>query len=158
MKYVYWQLVWEAGCVPADRKCCNIWLAALFWVISFERLNGLNPDKIHVIIGQEAEQVRATFPNESDINWVLQEERLGTGHAVMQAMDDFSPDSRILILLSDAPLITLDTLKAMLKLDCDLGVLSVDMDDPYNYGRIIRDLDGAVTAIIEERDATDEQP
>jgi bifunctional UDP-N-acetylglucosamine pyrophosphorylase/glucosamine-1-phosphate N-acetyltransferase len=122
-----------------------------------DTLDELSADKIHVVIGQEAEQVRAKFQDASHINWVLQEERLGTGHAVMQVSDDFSPDACVLILLSDAPLITKDTLNAMLQLDCDLGVLSVDMDDPHNYGRIIRDSDGAVTAIVEERDATDEQ-
>ena len=122
-----------------------------------DTLDELSADKIHVVIGQEADQVRGTFQDASHINWVLQEERLGTGHAVMQVSDDFSPDACVLILLSDAPLITKDTLNAMLQLDCDLGVLSVDMDDPHNYGRIIRDSGGAVTAIVEERDATDEQ-
>jgi bifunctional UDP-N-acetylglucosamine pyrophosphorylase / glucosamine-1-phosphate N-acetyltransferase len=122
-----------------------------------DTLDGLSPDKIHVVIGQEAELVRASFPNISNVNWVLQKDRLGTGHAVLQAVEDFSSDARVLILLSDAPLITEETLNAMLQLDCDLGVLSVDMVDPHNYGRIIRDSSGAVTAIVEERDATDEQ-
>jgi bifunctional UDP-N-acetylglucosamine pyrophosphorylase/glucosamine-1-phosphate N-acetyltransferase len=120
-------------------------------------LDGLNPGKIHVVIGQEARQVRDTFANVSNVSWVLQEERLGTGHAVMQAMESFSRDARVLILLSDAPLISVETLKAMLQLDCDLGVLSVDMENPFNYGRIIRDASGAVNAIVEERDATEEQ-
>lgn len=120
-------------------------------------LKGLDPDRVHVIIGQEAEQVRTAFKHDASVNWVLQQEQLGTGHAVMQVVEEFSPDARVLILLSDAPLISLDTLKAMLQLDCDLGVLSVDMENPTNYGRIIRDDSGAVTAIVEERDATDEQ-
>ena len=120
-------------------------------------LKRLDPDRVHVVIGQEAEQVRTAFKHDASVNWVLQQEQLGTGHAVMQVVEEFSPDARVLILLSDAPLISLDTLKAMLQLDCDLGVLSVDMENPTNYGRIIRDDSGAVTAIVEERDATDEQ-
>jgi len=120
-------------------------------------LKRLDPDRVHVVIGQEAEQVRTAFKHDASVNWVLQQEQLGTGHAVMQVVEEFSPDARVLILLSDAPLISLDTLKAMLQLDCDLGVLSVDMENPTNYGRIIRDDSGAVIAIVEERDATDEQ-
>ncbi len=120
-------------------------------------LERLEPTKIHIVIGQEAEQIKAAFPNDEKINWVMQHERLGTGHAVMQAADQFSMDSRLLILLGDAPLVSLETLQSMLDLDSDLGVLSVDMPDPFNYGRILRDDRNQVIAIVEERDATAEQ-
>ncbi len=122
-----------------------------------DTVNELDPLSVHVVIGQEAQQVQSAFADRENINWVLQEERLGTGHAVMQAADGFSPDSKVLILLGDAPLVSVDTLRSMLALECDLGVLTVDQEDPFNYGRIIRDSDGKVLAIVEERDATDEQ-
>lgn len=129
---------------------------------SLEKLNAtlnvtLNVTRVHVVIGQQADLIRAAFPDEKNVNWVIQEERLGTGHAVMQAGHHFCDDSRVLILLGDAPLVSVTTLKAMLQLDCDLGILSVDMDDPHHYGRIIRDADGNVTEIVEERDATAKQ-
>ncbi len=117
----------------------------------------LDSVRVHVVIGQEADQVRQAFLNRENVNWVMQEERRGTGHAVMQAASYFSADSRVLILLGDAPLISIETVDAMLKLDCDLGILSVDVEDPYNYGRILRDAGANVIAIVEERDATEQQ-
>lgn len=117
----------------------------------------LDSVRVHVVIGQEADQVRQAFLNRENVNWVIQEERRGTGHAVMQAASYFSADSRVLILLGDAPLISIETVDAMLKLDCDLGILSVDVEDPYNYGRILRDAGANVIAIVEERDATEQQ-
>jgi bifunctional UDP-N-acetylglucosamine pyrophosphorylase/glucosamine-1-phosphate N-acetyltransferase len=122
-----------------------------------QTLKLLNASRVHVVIGQEADQIQNAFADVKNVNWVRQEQRLGTGHAVMQAASDFSNDSRVLILLGDAPLISVATLNAMLQLDCDLGVLSVDMDDPFNYGRILRDAGNNVTAIVEETDATAEQ-
>lgn len=123
----------------------------------FDTIEMLGAVRVHVVVGQEADQIIDAFPDVINVNWVMQDERLGTGHAVMQAASHFSIDSRVLILLSDAPLISVETLKAMLQLDCDLGVLSVDMDNPFNYGRILRDAGANVTAIVEERDATDQQ-
>ncbi len=117
----------------------------------------LNPLSVHVVVGQEARQVESTFAHQDKINWILQKERLGTGHAVMQAVDSFSQGSTVLVLLGDAPLVSLVTLRSMLALDCDLGILTVDQQDPFNYGRIIRNDEGKVLAIVEERDATDKQ-
>ena len=74
----------------------------------------------------------------------------------MQALPDFNPSSRVLILLGDAPLLKLQTMKTMLAATCDLGVLTVDRSDPFNYGRIIRDGEQLVS-IIEERDADEAQ-
>ena len=126
----------------------------LFHLLRTVKACGLS--RVHVVIGQEAEQVKSAFPEE-DVNWVMQEKRLGTGHAVVQATEHFAPDSRVIILLGDAPLITSTTLEALVGLECDLGVLSVDMIEPFNYGRIVRDATGNVSAIVEERDATEEQ-
>jgi bifunctional UDP-N-acetylglucosamine pyrophosphorylase / glucosamine-1-phosphate N-acetyltransferase len=117
----------------------------------------LKPSRIHIVVGEGSDLVQAAFPGAGNVNWVMQAERLGTGHAVLQAAEHFSPDSHMVILLGDAPLLSIGTLTGLTQLDCDLGVLTVDMDDPRNYGRIIRDSDGNLTAIVEERDATDDQ-
>lgn len=116
----------------------------------------LNPTKIHVIIGQGAEDVKAAFAERQDINWVHQAERLGTGHAMQQAAPSISPDANVLILLGDAPMIEAQTLKELISQPAALAVLSVDMFDPFNYGRIIRDGE-KVLQIVEEKDANDVQ-
>lgn len=116
----------------------------------------LNPHKVHVVVGQGAEQVKAAFID-LDIQWALQTDQRGTGHAVMQALPNVSDDSLLLILAGDGPLISVDTLRSLLQSDAALTVLTVDQSDPTHYGRIIRDDAGAITEIVEERDATDAQ-
>ena len=116
----------------------------------------LNPHKVHVVVGQGAEQVKAAFID-LDIQWALQADQRGTGHAVMQALPNVSDDSLLLILAGDGPLISVDTLRSLLQSDAALTVLTVDQSDPTHYGRIIRDDAGAITEIVEERDATDAQ-
>ncbi len=116
----------------------------------------LNPHKVHVVVGQGAEQVQAAFID-LDIQWALQADQRGTGHAVMQALPNVSDDSLLLILAGDGPLISVDTLRSLLQSDAALTVLTVDQSDPTHYGRIIRDDAGAITEIVEERDATDAQ-
>ena len=103
-----------------------------------------------------AEQVQAAFID-LDIQWALQADQRGTGHAVMQALPNVSDDSLLLILAGDGPLISVDTLRSLLQSDAALTVLTVDQSDPTHYGRIIRDDAGAITEIVEERDATDAQ-
>lgn len=114
----------------------------------------LQPAATHVVVGQGADLVKNACGG--DVNWVRQEKRLGTGHAVQQVAPHLDPDARVLILLGDAPLIEVDTMRAMLEVDADLAVLTVNMDNPYNYGRILRRGD-QVVAIVEEVDATTEQ-
>ncbi|MDB4069366.1 NTP transferase domain-containing protein, partial [Pseudomonadales bacterium] len=116
----------------------------------------LNPHKVHVVVGQGAEQVQAAFADQ-DIQWALQAEQRGTGHAVMQALPNVSDDSLLLILAGDGPLISVDTLRTLLQSAAALTVLTVDQADPTHYGRIIRDAAGAITEIVEERDATPTQ-
>ena len=116
----------------------------------------LNPHKVHVVVGQGAEQVKAAFID-LDIQWALQTDQRGTGHAVMQALPNVSDHSLLLILAGDGPLISVDTLRSLLQSDAALTVLTVDQSDPTHYGRIIRDDAGAITEIVEERDATDAQ-
>lgn len=122
-----------------------------------DTLEVLKPSRIHVVVGEGSGHIQAAFHNVKNVNWVMQAERLGTGHAVLQAATHFSPTSRVIMLLGDAPLVSIETLTALMQLDCDLGVLTVDLDDPCNYGRILRDAEGNLTAIVEERNATVEQ-
>jgi bifunctional UDP-N-acetylglucosamine pyrophosphorylase/glucosamine-1-phosphate N-acetyltransferase len=117
----------------------------------------IHADDICVVYGHGGERVRAAFPSPS-IRWALQAERLGTGHALLQAMPGTPQHNRVLVLFGDVPLLTAATLQVMFdaaKSD-DLLVLTVDMEDPTGYGRILRDGDG-VTGIVEEKDASDAQ-
>lgn len=113
----------------------------------------LAPSRIHVVIGKGADQVKSAFADR-DINWVLQAEQQGTGHAVMQALPFVADDARLLILLGDAPLVSATTMMAMINEPADLAVLTVDQPDPTNYGRILRSESGTITRIVEERDAS----
>ncbi|MDC6451006.1 bifunctional UDP-N-acetylglucosamine diphosphorylase/glucosamine-1-phosphate N-acetyltransferase GlmU, partial [Pseudomonadales bacterium] len=121
-----------------------------------DTVQGISPEQVHVVIGNGADQVKQAF-NRSKINWVLQEEQRGTGHAVMQALPDIAEDARILILLGDAPLIDVETIMTLVSADCDLGILTVNLENPFNYGRIVRGDGEQVRAIVEEKDATEAQ-
>ncbi len=117
----------------------------------------LSPASIQVVIGHGAEQVEQTLAA-PDLAFVLQAEQLGTGHAVAQALPVLSADN-VLILYGDVPLIQVDTLNALLA-RCDdqrLALLTVLLDDPTGYGRIVRDEAGQVVAIVEHKDASAEQ-
>ena len=116
----------------------------------------LNPDKIHVVVGPEIDAVRQSFPSQN-INWVTQTARLGTGHAVMQVMPYLGKDVRVLILLGDAPLITANTMQELVNSYAPLTVLTSTIDNPHGYGRILRDHGESISAIVEERDATQQQ-
>lgn len=122
-----------------------------------ETVGRIGVDEIHVVIGRQGEDIQRAFPGCANIRWVFQTEQLGTGHAVNQAMPDIEPDARVLILLGDAPLVTAETLSRLANADCDLGILTVELDDPSNYGRILRSPAGGVERIVEERDADEEE-
>jgi len=117
----------------------------------------LQPHSIHVVIGHGAEVVRELLAA-PDLNFVLQAEQLGTGHAVAQALPALSGE-RVLILYGDVPLIAAETLQRLLGLvsDQQLGLLTVQLADPTGYGRIVRGADGQVEAIVEHKDANAEQ-
>ena len=116
----------------------------------------LKPKFINVVYGHGGEQVQNAI-NDSDVNWVLQKEQLGTGHAVAQVSDQLSDDELVLILYGDVPLIHLDTLADLLKQASDgISLLTVHLDNPQGYGRIVRDKKGQVENITEEKDANDE--
>ncbi|WP_185265865.1 bifunctional UDP-N-acetylglucosamine diphosphorylase/glucosamine-1-phosphate N-acetyltransferase GlmU [Halopseudomonas xiamenensis] len=118
----------------------------------------LLPQGIHVVIGHGAERVRQTL-NAADLNWVLQSEQLGTGHAVAQALPHISGADQVLVLYGDVPLLQVETLKGLVQQAGNqaLGMLTVVMQDPTGYGRIIRDQAGQVQAIVEQKDASAEQ-
>ena len=115
----------------------------------------LDPQRIHVVIGHGAEAVRERLAAD-DLNFVLQDKQLGTGHAVAQAVPFIESDT-VLILYGDVPLIEVDTLQRLLKKVApqQLGLLTVELDDPTGYGRIVRDAAGKVTAIVEQKDANE---
>ncbi|MCF4995251.1 UDP-N-acetylglucosamine diphosphorylase/glucosamine-1-phosphate N-acetyltransferase [Pseudomonas syringae] len=117
----------------------------------------LEPQRIHVVIGHGADAVRERLAAD-DLNFVLQDKQLGTGHAVAQAVPFIESDT-VLILYGDVPLIEVDTLQRLLKRvgPEQLGLLTVKLDDPTGYGRIVRDADGKVTAIVEQKDANEAQ-
>jgi bifunctional UDP-N-acetylglucosamine pyrophosphorylase/glucosamine-1-phosphate N-acetyltransferase len=114
----------------------------------------LQPQSIQVIIGHGAEAVRERLAGD-DLNFVLQMEQLGTGHAVAQALPALSAE-RVLILYGDVPLIQLETLQRLLLQvgPQQLALLTVQLPDPTGYGRIVRDQTGVVQAIVEHKDAT----
>lgn len=122
-----------------------------------ETARQLEPQGIHVVIGHGAEKVRERLQAE-DLNFVVQPEQLGTGHAVAQALPSLSA-SRVLILYGDVPLIEAQTLQRLLQQVTaeQLALLTVELADPTGYGRILRDAHGQVTAIVEHKDATPEQ-
>ncbi|WP_313514417.1 bifunctional UDP-N-acetylglucosamine diphosphorylase/glucosamine-1-phosphate N-acetyltransferase GlmU [Pseudomonas sp.] len=117
----------------------------------------LQPQGIHVVIGHGADAVRERLAAD-DLSFVMQREQLGTGHAVAQAAPALSAE-RVLILYGDVPLIQVETLQRLLqKVDDDhLALLTVELSNPTGYGRIVRDAAGAVSAIVEHKDATPEQ-
>ncbi|WP_397380428.1 bifunctional UDP-N-acetylglucosamine diphosphorylase/glucosamine-1-phosphate N-acetyltransferase GlmU [Pseudomonas sp.] len=117
----------------------------------------LKPQGIHVVIGHGAELVRERLAAD-DLNFVLQSEQLGTGHAVAQALPALSAE-RVLILYGDVPLIEVETLQRLLQQvsEQQLGLLTVNLKDPTGYGRIVRDEQGVVKAIVEHKDASAQQ-
>ncbi|QSX74673.1 bifunctional UDP-N-acetylglucosamine diphosphorylase/glucosamine-1-phosphate N-acetyltransferase GlmU [Lysobacter arenosi] len=116
----------------------------------------LGADGIHVVYGHGGEQVRAAFADQTDLHWTEQEQRLGTGHALQQAMPTVPQDARVLVLYGDVPLITDETLKHLLAAPGRIAVLVADLEDPTGYGRIVRDPQGRVGRIVEHKDADDE--
>ncbi len=120
----------------------------------------LKPASIHVVFGHGGGRVREAFPD-GDLSWALQAEQLGTGHAVSQAIPDIPDENRVLVLCGDVPLVDAATLQGVVgepgESRSDLSLISALLDDPYGYGRVLRDGHGAVREIVEEKDATDEQ-
>jgi len=118
----------------------------------------LQPAMICVVYGHGGAQVQAALRHE-ELDWILQAEQLGTGHAVMQAMAVIPDDHTVLVLYGDVPLIRAGTLEKLIERaeQGALAVLTVDLDDAAGYGRIVRDGQGRVSAIVEQHDADSAQ-
>ena len=115
----------------------------------------LGPARIVVVYGHGGEQVRQAL-DADDIAWALQEPQLGTGHALLQALPHLDPTQPTLVLYGDVPLIRSETLRGLIAAagDAALALLTVRLANPRGYGRIVR-VDGAITRIVEEKDADD---
>ena len=114
----------------------------------------LKPSKVVVVYGYGGDAVPSAFAHE-DIIWVEQKEQLGTGHAVLQASPHLDLDGTTLILLGDVPLLNQQSCLALLYKTKALGLLTVSKQKPAGYGRIVRDANQQILAIVEHKDATD---
>lgn len=119
-------------------------------------------DRVIVVVGYRAEDVRATLAGRSRIEFALQEEQLGTGHAVMACRDQLQRhDGPVLVVTGDSPMTQSDSVAALLaEFDktptaCILG--TAHKDDPFGLGRIVRDQRGDFVGIVEEKDATEQE-
>jgi bifunctional UDP-N-acetylglucosamine pyrophosphorylase / glucosamine-1-phosphate N-acetyltransferase len=117
----------------------------------------VQPERIVVVHGHGGDDVCAVFPD-PDLAWAHQAEQRGTGHALAQALPALAGDGSILVLCGDVPLITAETLQALLAGTGEgVGLLTVQVEDPTGYGRIVRGDDGGVLRIVEHRDASAEE-
>ena len=122
-----------------------------------EGARALNADSIIVVVGHGADQVKAAFSAQQDLQFALQQPQLGTGHAVQQAqslLKEDGEDDVTVVLYGDVPLVQLSTLQALLDARKNgLAVLTEILEEPAGYGRIMRDQAGRVCAIVEHKDA-----
>lgn len=117
----------------------------------------LGPRALHVVVGHGADQVKEALAHHT-INWITQEQQLGTGHAVLQAMPSVAPDSVVLVLYGDVPLTRLETLEALVAQAAEgPALLTATLEDAAGYGRILRDESQRLLGVVEDKDATDAQ-
>lgn len=118
----------------------------------------LGAEKITLVYGHGGDQVQAKIQDDQ-LEWVEQADQLGTGHAVEQALPNMLGMDRVLVLYGDVPLTSQNTLQALIDLSAEtsLALLTVQLDNPSGYGRIVRDKQNRVLSIVEQKDATDEQ-
>jgi len=118
----------------------------------------LQPAAIHVVYGHGGEQVPAAFADQPDLHWALQAERLGTGHAVEQALSGVPAGKvRVLVLYGDVPLTRVETLQQLVAAEGGFSLLTTRLADPHGYGRVLCDGNGRVRAVVEEKDADADQ-
>ena len=117
----------------------------------------LSPQTLCLVYGHGGDAVRTTLAA-PDLAWALQEPQLGTGHAVQQALPHLKGDGTTLVLYGDVPLIQAETLKRLIQAAQDaLAILTVELADPSGYGRIVRNTQGEVMRIVEQKDATPDE-
>lgn len=111
--------------------------------------------RIHVVIGHRAREVQETFST-ADVEWVVQDKQLGTGHAVAQAMPGIADGDSVLVMYGDIPLIRQSTLAPLCAIADQgfLGLLTAELEDPTGYGRILHHADGSISGVVEEKDAS----
>lgn len=126
-------------------------------VINIARL--LSPQKICIVIGHGGEVVKQSTAAD-DLTWIMQEQQLGTGHALMQAQSHLDKDGFTLVLYGDVPLVSIDTLRELIQQSEGkyFSLLTALVKDPFGYGRIIRDPETSeIIAIVEQKDANADQ-
>jgi len=121
----------------------------------YDMSSHIENNSIKIVVGHGAGLVTEALKN-SPASWVEQKQQLGTGHAVQQVSDQIADADTVLILYGDVPLLKLETVKQLLSNvnDQSLALLTVNLENPTGYGRIVRDSDGSVTKIVEQKDAT----
>ncbi|HZK86692.1 MAG TPA: bifunctional UDP-N-acetylglucosamine diphosphorylase/glucosamine-1-phosphate N-acetyltransferase GlmU, partial [Syntrophomonas sp.] len=116
-------------------------------------------DKITLVVGQQQEMIKELF-NTQPVNYATQAEQLGTGHALLQAYSNVQYDDMVLVVAGDTPLLQAETLQALIAYhqtnQATATVLSTVIDEPYGYGRIVRDEHNRLKRIVEEKDASPE--
>ncbi len=124
----------------------------------FDAVTALDKAAVNVIVGHGKAQIQAAF-NKNTVQWVEQSAQLGTAHAVLQALPFLRDDATVLIVYGDVPLIKTATLENMLTGvdDNAMSLLTVELEDPTGYGRIVRNSQGEVTGIVEQKDAAPDQ-
>ena len=127
-----------------------------------EACRGAGIEKLYVVVGYGADQVKDQFGSDSDIVWVLQEEQKGTAHAVLCCKDQLKDfEGEVLILCGDGPLIRTETLKTLIEThqaESSAATLATALvDDPRGYGRIVRGDDGSIKCIVEHNDCDEAQ-
>ena len=117
---------------------------------------GLKPAGIHIVYGYGGDEVRAAFAAQADLKWAHQPDQLGTGHAVTQALPAIPDDHTVLVLCGDVPLVRASTLERLVAdaAGGKLALLTANVGDATGYGRVLRNARGAVTRIVEHKDAS----
>ncbi len=119
----------------------------------------LAPEQIIVVFGHGGAMVPQVFSSDGGLIWVEQQQQLGTGHAVDQALPALADVDQVLVLYGDVPLIQAETLSSLIQAaaETDLALLTVELENPTGYGRIVRTAQGRVQRIVEQKDATAEE-
>ena len=117
----------------------------------YDTAKGLGADEVVIVYGHGGELVKDSCKH-FDAKWVEQKQQLGTGHAVQHALEAVNLDNDVLVLYGDVPLTTEQSLKQLLEnFDNKIALMSVNLDNPFGYGRILRDNEEKVVGIVEQK-------